>query len=112
MGGPREDTISRQELPAGALDLISFPLGAALPSKAGDDSSGPTYGICFQVRYCMGANAGRQTLAQLLEVLFEILTSLLNDSPGHMLARSIEDRESRRLCHESCMRMVYTIPKT
>lgn len=50
LGGPREDAVSRQELSAGALDLISFPLGAALPTKAGDDASGPAYGICFQVR--------------------------------------------------------------
>lgn len=42
--------MSRQELAAGSLDIVSFPLGSLLRKQQAAVDRSPTYGISFKVQ--------------------------------------------------------------
>ena len=44
----RDRPVTRQELAAGSLDIISFPMGNLLQREQGDESR-PSFGISFKV---------------------------------------------------------------
>ena len=47
----RDRPVSRQELGAGSLDIISFPMGNLLQREQGEESK-TSFGISFKVHRC------------------------------------------------------------
>ena len=57
--------MSRQELGAGSLDIVSYPLGSLLRRQSSDERSSPSYGMSFKV--CPAAWLCRRVPASLFD---------------------------------------------